>query len=490
MMMVRWIVCLVMSAVHALVLAQAGPPAHDGGAYTPHGASRVAEWEPGTFLESIAIAPNGNVYVANHEAGAVDVVRDGRIERLAKLPGSITGLLLRPQGGLLATGRSKGGPESVYAIDAEGGITVLSTVPGAGFLNGMTWLTERHVLIADSDAGVIWRLDVSARRVDAWVRGDLLDHESPQTHFPANTGFPAANGIKRHRDAVYVSNSGRGMILRIPIVRGDRAGAIGIYAKNIVTDDFVIDAAGTIFAPTHPLQTVVRLSSDGTRTTIATVKEGITGPTAVALAPEGALYVVGNAGIPVDGAKRASALIRLAASTRTASATGGLKQVESPNYITQTLAPVGDPESARVIAVVSSIPLAVDLARYDLAAAAFAPNIIIDYTSLWGGEPQHMTPGALMDAWRGLVPGFDATRHELRDVQTTVTGETATASAFVDGRHWLGGALWRPVGTYHWSLRKLDGRWKVETMTFAMTQEIGDRDLVAIATERARKGGR
>ena len=148
--------------------------------------------------------------------------------------------------------------------------------------------------------------------------------------------------------------------------------------------------------------------------------------------------------------------------------------------------PAGDPESARVIALVSSIPLAVDLARYDLAEAAFAPEVVIDYTSLWGGEPQRTTPGALMNAWRGLVPGFDATRHELKDVEAQVDGDRATATAFVDGRHWIGGALWRPIGTYRWRLNRIDGRWMVTAMTFAMTHEVGDRGLVAIADERAK----
>jgi hypothetical protein len=150
--------------------------------------------------------------------------------------------------------------------------------------------------------------------------------------------------------------------------------------------------------------------------------------------------------------------------------------------------PAGDAESAKVIAVVSSIPLAVDLGRDDLVESAFAPDIVIDYTSLWGGEPQRTTPAALTEAWRGLVPGFDATRHELRDVEARVDGRNAQASALVDGRHWLGDALWRPIGVYRWALEKRDGRWKVTTMTFALTQEIGDRGLVAIAAERAQRG--
>jgi hypothetical protein len=154
--------------------------------------------------------------------------------------------------------------------------------------------------------------------------------------------------------------------------------------------------------------------------------------------------------------------------------------------MSSSLTPAGDPDTARVISTVSSIPLAVDLARYDLAEAAFAPSIVIDYTSLWGGEPQRMTPADLMAAWRGLVPGFDATRHELRDVRAEVRGDRATATALVDGRHWIDGRLWRPIGTYRWTLERRGGAWKVTKMTFAMTREIGDRGLIALATERAK----
>jgi hypothetical protein len=152
----------------------------------------------------------------------------------------------------------------------------------------------------------------------------------------------------------------------------------------------------------------------------------------------------------------------------------------------QALAPVGDIETAKVITVVSSIPLAVDRAAYDLAERAFAPSIVIDYTSLWGGEPAIMTPKDLMAAWRGIVPGFDGTWHELSNVTATVTGDTAKASAFVDGRHWIGTRLWRPVGNYHWDLAKIDGEWKVTRMEFAMTQEIGDRAVAGEAMERAK----
>ena len=152
----------------------------------------------------------------------------------------------------------------------------------------------------------------------------------------------------------------------------------------------------------------------------------------------------------------------------------------------EPLPPAGDPTKAQIRTLVSSIPLAVDRAAYDLAEAAFAPEIVIDYTSLWGGEPTTMTPSALMDAWRGIVPGFDATWHELGPVTVTVEGNTAAASAFVDGRHWIGEALRRPLGMYHWDVARIEGAWRVTRMKFDMTEEHGNRALAAKAMERVK----
>jgi SnoaL-like domain len=124
-----------------------------------------------------------------------------------------------------------------------------------------------------------------------------------------------------------------------------------------------------------------------------------------------------------------TALILGSAPLLAAEGTGPAPLQPRASTATTDLAPVGDIDTAKVMSTVSSIPLAVDLAAYDLAEQAFALSIMIDYTSLWGGEPATMTPAELMTAWRGIVPGFDATWHALSDVQATVTGDTATATA-------------------------------------------------------------
>ena len=145
----------------------------------------------------------------------------------------------------------------------------------------------------------------------------------------------------------------------------------------------------------------------------------------------------------------------------------------------------GSPETAQIVILVASIPVAVDLADYDLAQAAFAPEIVVDYTSLWGGQLNTMTPAELMTGWRAIVPGFDATWHELGPVTVTIDAKMARATAFVDGRHWIGDEIWRPVGNYHWDLTQIDGDWRVTRMAFEMTHEIADRALAMQAMERA-----
>ncbi|MEM1312928.1 MAG: nuclear transport factor 2 family protein [Pseudomonadota bacterium] len=171
--------------------------------------------------------------------------------------------------------------------------------------------------------------------------------------------------------------------------------------------------------------------------------------------------------------------------TRLSAAFALAAALSGPVLAAEPLPPAGDPDVARVVTLVSSIPLAVDRAAYDLAEAAFAPQVVIDYTSLWGGEPATMTPAALMDAWRGIVPGFDTTWHALGPVSVEIDGDAAAATAEVDGRHWIGDRLWRPVGVYRWDLMRIEGGWKVTRMEFEMTAEQGDRALAQEAMDRA-----
>ncbi len=339
--------------------AMAQMPLHDGGSVELVEARTLATWEPRTFLESVAADADGTVYVANHEHGTLERVdTGGRITQVAKLPGQITGILRLGDGHTLATGRSPGGPETVYHIDASGRVEVFTTPTGARFLNGLARLDARTVLAADSSAATVWKLDLTTKTASPWLRHSLLGHRSAASIFPTNTGFPAANGLKRHGDAVYVSNSDRAAIIRIPLNADGTAGTPAVWAEQLLADDFAFDAAGNLFAPSHPLNTVVRVAPNGRRTTIGNGSIGTVGPTAVTVAPDGhSLLVVGNSLIPYEGKTGPARLLALtlapAGAAKSAESIGTpatavrVAQIASPTYYMVTAETVPQSDAAR-----------------------------------------------------------------------------------------------------------------------------------------------
>jgi hypothetical protein len=141
-------------------------------------------------------------------------------------------------------------------------------------------------------------------------------------------------------------------------------------------------------------------------------------------------------------------------------------------------------DQARIAGVISAVAVYADNRDFRPLERFFAPEITIDYTSLWGGEPQRFTPSALMDAWAGLLPGFDATRHELSDIQVEIRDDVARAQARVRATHWLGDRTWVVAGSYDYALSRTDTGWQVSRMRFHLSGESGDRALVQEAAAK------
>jgi hypothetical protein len=139
---------------------------------------------------------------------------------------------------------------------------------------------------------------------------------------------------------------------------------------------------------------------------------------------------------------------------------------------------------ARIRQTVLAVPTLVDIRLLDVIPALFAPRVRVDYTSLWGGSPQDMSPTELVAGWRSLVPGFDATWHEISDIQCSIDGDRASVRCQVSANHWLGGELWRPRGVYEYDLVRSSDRWRISLMRFVLAEEIGRRSLTDEARAR------
>ena len=144
-------------------------------------------------------------------------------------------------------------------------------------------------------------------------------------------------------------------------------------------------------------------------------------------------------------------------------------------------------DDTRVRQTVTAMILAVDLRDFAAAERLFAPRVNVDYTSLWGGSASETARAELIGAWRGLLPGFDATWHELGEIDVRRAGARAHAGCAVAARHWIGGEVWLPRGRYEFELVD-EGAWRITAMRLVLTEEIGDRGLVARAQARAAAG--
>jgi len=272
----------------------------------------IASFPVNTFLENLAIAPDGTIFVTNHEVGQIlKVMPDGDSTVFASIEGKVTGIALTPDGGLLLTGWNAEGVSILLTVTPDGMVETVATLAEAMFLNGITPLTPERYVTADSYRGCIWQFDWKTRQVSVWLDHPLLARSAP------DNPFPAANGIKRFGDTLYVSNTEKMLLLKIPITAEHQAGEPEVFVTPTNIDDFAFDVDGNLYAATHIYNSVLRIAPDGTTVAIAQADQGVIGSTAIAFgrSPEDSncLYVTTNGGmfLPPPGGVVPANVVRL-----------------------------------------------------------------------------------------------------------------------------------------------------------------------------------
>jgi sugar lactone lactonase YvrE len=253
----------------------------------------IASFPVNTFLENLAIAPDGNIFVTNHEVGKiVRITPDGNQQIHASVEGKVSGIAFTANGNLVVTGSNSDSVPVVFQFAPDGTLETLLTLPDAVFLNGITPLSGSLYLTADSYRGAIWQIDVAKRLGSIWLEHPLLARSNPESI------IPAANGLKRFGNVLYVSNTEKMLLLRVPIGTAHQPGEPEIFVKQTNIDDFAFDVEGNLYGATHIYNSVVRITPDGNTTIIA---EDVTGSTAVAFgqreSDRTAIYVVTNGGM-------------------------------------------------------------------------------------------------------------------------------------------------------------------------------------------------
>ncbi|MFF5938357.1 SMP-30/gluconolactonase/LRE family protein [Streptomyces sp. NPDC012508] len=288
---------LAVAATAALALALLASAPTSAGEPTVTDPRVVAHFDfaAGQAPENIALEPDGSANVTFAFARQVArVAKNGDTRILATLPAvenpstPVIGVaaalgITRAHDGTLyvtyATGTSETG---VWRVDPDGGAPVqIAQLPADGFPNALA-LDEkcRTLYVADSVHGTVWSVPQEGGTPTAWATGTALQPIAP----PAGAGV-GANGLKFHNGAVWVSNTDRRTLLRIPVRADKSAGPIETRATGLAwIDDFDFTGKGdTVLAALIMTDDVALVRPDGTHTIVLTEQDGLSNPTSVAV---------------------------------------------------------------------------------------------------------------------------------------------------------------------------------------------------------------
>ncbi|MCX5535642.1 nuclear transport factor 2 family protein [Streptomyces sp. NBC_00006] len=129
-----------------------------------------------------------------------------------------------------------------------------------------------------------------------------------------------------------------------------------------------------------------------------------------------------------------------------------------------------------------------DRREWERLRGLFADKVLLDYTSLNGGEPVQLTPKEIVDAWAATLGGFDATQHLIANQLVELVGDRAICTASFQATHRLatahGAPLWTLGGAYRWELTRTADRWLIDTVVMTATWGGGNQDLTVQAAGR------
>ena len=138
--------------------------------------------------------------------------------------------------------------------------------------------------------------------------------------------------------------------------------------------------------------------------------------------------------------------------------------------------------------VVNRVATYADLRDWARVRDCFTDEIDIDYTSLNGGSPAHLSADILVEQWRAGLSGLQATQHMISNHLITVTGNEATCLAYVQAQHYLpndtGEPTWTLGGRYTYLLIRTAQGWKIRSSTLTVLWAKGNQHVMTLAPQQ------
>lgn len=137
---------------------------------------------------------------------------------------------------------------------------------------------------------------------------------------------------------------------------------------------------------------------------------------------------------------------------------------------------------------VTKLFVATDNRNWQEVEDSFANKVRLDYSSMNGNPALELTPNQITTAWKGILPGFESTHHQLGNLISEVNADTAKVFCYGTATHYLTdekGNIWTVVGSYNFDLKKVNNQWKITSMKFNFKYQDGNTSLAEKAIKNA-----
>jgi 3-phenylpropionate/cinnamic acid dioxygenase small subunit len=140
-----------------------------------------------------------------------------------------------------------------------------------------------------------------------------------------------------------------------------------------------------------------------------------------------------------------------------------------------------------VAELTANLGLLIDARDWDAAEALFCDQVDLDYTSLNGGEPQRLSPGEIVGAWKENLSRLESTHHLIANVVIAIEGDEGTVAANVTGTHVgdaaAGDRLWTVGGRYDLRVRREPDGWRIAALTLTVRWATGNQAIMAARSD-------
>jgi hypothetical protein len=141
-------------------------------------------------------------------------------------------------------------------------------------------------------------------------------------------------------------------------------------------------------------------------------------------------------------------------------------------------------ENEKIIHAITAIFSGADERDWKKVRNAMADNVLIDYSSLSGSPAAALPSEQIIETWKGFLPGFDRTHHQLSDFQITNGANSAKVHCNGKADHFINKDIWTVEGTYDAEVTQINNQWLITMLKFNLSKQSGNTDLPAQASER------